>query len=406
MPTLPATSAKSFNGISRRTPKTAVGRLPLDWRRARRICYNCSWVMTVLKVQILRGAEAFQSIEKDWRGLEERAGATVFQSWDWCDCWLSLYGRGSLPIIIRADSENRAVGLAPLVRQRSWLGLPLRRVAFIGTGPGDYGGFLTSPGGLESEQALAEALGLLEFDLLDLHQLEESTASRVRDALKADFNVSLIEQEPVFTVDLPGDFDSYLSSLSKKFRSNTIYAKRRLNRDFTLTHKRYLTESEIAAGMDLFFQLHQQRWLAKRLPGLFLGGRNRRFHHSLAARLAARDRLVLSIVSLNGRPAAAFYGFNYAQTYSYYLGGFDPALAKFSVSSVLILELLEKAISDGAAAFDFLRGREAYKQRWGAKEKPLFRLVAWPSTARGRLGGRMARRHNNMVQRARAKLHS
>lgn len=344
-------------------------------------------------------------MEEEWRRLEDQAEATLFQSWDWCDCWLDHYARGRQPLILKAVSEGRTMAVAPLLRQRSWFGLPLTRLAFIGTGPSDYGGFLALDESVDSGRALASALADQKFDLVDLHQVPESLVSSFGDLLRDRFNVLALAQEPTLTVALPAGIDAYLSTLSKKFRTNTVYADRRLRRDFKYEQKIYKDANELSAGMDTFFRLHQQRWLAKRLPGLFLGGSNRRFHLALAGRLASRGRLVLSAAFLDGKPAAAFYGFKFGADYSYYLGGFDPALAKYSVSTVLIFNLIKDALAGNAKAFDFLRGQEAYKLRWGAKETPLYRLLVFPFTARGRLAAGLAVRHNRIVQRARVKLH-
>ncbi|MDP1809042.1 MAG: GNAT family N-acetyltransferase [Actinomycetota bacterium] len=344
-------------------------------------------------------------MEDEWRRLEGQAEATLFQSWDWCDCWLSHYGHGGQPLILKVVSEDKTLAIAPLLRQRSWFGLPLRRVTFIGTGPSDYGGLLALGPDDAGSPAVAAALADVKFDLVDLHQLPESPASRLGEALKDRFNVLVLPQEPTLAVELPIDLDAYLSTLSKKFRTNTVYADRRLRRDFKFEQKTYKEADELFAGMDIFFRLHQQRWLAKRLPGLFVGGRNRRFHQALAGRLAFGDRLVLSVAFLDGEPAAAFYGFKFGKSYSYYLGGFDPKLAKYSASTVLIFNLIKDALAEQAKDFDFLRGQETYKLRWGAGEKPLFRLLVFPSTPRGRLAAGLAVRQNQIVQRARAGLH-
>jgi CelD/BcsL family acetyltransferase involved in cellulose biosynthesis len=39
---------------------------------------------------------------------------------------------------------------------------------------------------------------------------------------------------------------------------------------------------------------------------------------------------------------------------------------------VLVGCAIEAAAEEGAREFDFLRGREAYKYRWGARDRPTF----------------------------------
>ncbi len=56
----------------------------------------------------------------------------------------------------------------------------------------------------------------------------------------------------------------------------------------------------------------------------------------------------------------------------YYLGGFDPDYAALSPGALLVGHAIEAAVREGAVAFDFLRGREAYKRRWGARDTPTY----------------------------------
>ena|SRR5438105_11909593 len=56
-----------------------------------------------------------------------------------------------------------------------------------------------------------------------------------------------------------------------------------------------------------------------------------------------------------------------------YLSGFDPALARFSLGTLLVGHAIEEAVREGAEEFDFLRGQEDYKYRWGAKDRLVYR---------------------------------
>ncbi len=355
-------------------------------------------------MQTFKGHSTFKTLEGPWRQLEERGGGTFFQTWDWCDAWLAHYGKSVEPFIITSGQDENISAIAPMVKSKSWLGLPVRRLMFIGTGPSDYGGFLLERDDKQAADLMA-AMGAADVDLIDLHQIDEPTVTLVKKAQTEKFSILVLEQEPTLFVELPATFEEYMSLLSKKFRKNTVYADRRLRRDFSYEERHYKKKDEIREGMDLFFQLHQDRWRKKRLPGLFYGHRNREFHADLTSRFDSKDRLILSVSNINGEPAAAFYGFQHGKSYTYYLGGFDPNLSKYSVSSVLIYNLIKEASSKGMEVFDFLRGREPYKLRWGAQEKPLYRVLIYRSNWRGLMGVKLAKIQNQIVQRARARLH-
>jgi CelD/BcsL family acetyltransferase involved in cellulose biosynthesis len=67
--------------------------------------------------------------------------------------------------------------------------------------------------------------------------------------------------------------------------------------------------------------------------------------------------------------AMAAHGRAYA-----YLSGLDPAWARFSPGSVLLLQLVEDAVAEGLLELDLLRGREPYKYRLGAEDRFNWRL--------------------------------
>lgn len=59
-------------------------------------------------------------------------------------------------------------------------------------------------------------------------------------------------------------------------------------------------------------------------------------------------------------------GFWWQGTFSAYQKGWEPSYAPFSIGSLLISEAIERAADAGAHTFDFLRGTEDYKYRFGA----------------------------------------
>jgi len=72
----------------------------------------------------------------------------------------------------------------------------------------------------------------------------------------------------------------------------------------------------------------------------------------------------------------------WCQRASYYLSGLDPAFQRLSPGTVMIGHAIEEAVRAGASGFDFLRGKEAYKYKWGAKDRPTYRCVLRPTQSR------------------------
>jgi len=70
---------------------------------------------------------------------------------------------------------------------------------------------------------------------------------------------------------------------------------------------------------------------------------------------------------------AAFYGFRQGDRTYYYLSGFDPDFRQYSPGALLVAHAITEAIRERAKEFDFLRGREDYKYRWGAVDQIIYR---------------------------------
>ena len=60
----------------------------------------------------------------------------------------------------------------------------------------------------------------------------------------------------------------------------------------------------------------------------------------------------------------------------YYLGGFDQEYHKWSPGMLATRAAISHAVGvDRSHTFDFLRGNEPYKYRWGAVDRPNMRLL-------------------------------
>jgi CelD/BcsL family acetyltransferase involved in cellulose biosynthesis len=119
------------------------------------------------------------------------------------------------------------------------------------------------------------------------------------------------------------------------------------------------------------------------MPGLFFSAKNRQFHLKLAKKLLAEKRLLLAELTADQTPIASLYGFKFKETVYYYLGGFDPNWSKHSPLSLLLIAVIKQSIEQGYKSFDFLRGREPYKEKWGATAKPMLRLIVYRPSVKG-----------------------
>jgi CelD/BcsL family acetyltransferase involved in cellulose biosynthesis len=85
--------------------------------------------------------------------------------------------------------------------------------------------------------------------------------------------------------------------------------------------------------------------------------------------------LQLSFLKVNEIQAAAYLCFDDADRIRVYNSGFSPGFGYFSPGWVLLGYLIQHAIKTGKSYFDFMRGDEEYKYRFGAEDSFVMKAV-------------------------------
>jgi CelD/BcsL family acetyltransferase involved in cellulose biosynthesis len=313
----------------------------------------------------------FLAIRGQWNeAVQKSADNNIFLTWEWISTWWRHFG-GHHQFVVVAVMDNGAIGAAaPLMLTRyPFPGLRLSKAGLIGSyiegAVTDYHCFLLTRERSEHLKAIVDYLAprvyRFEFDGIP----ESSKTANVLRAVQArEPMFEEEEEEECQHVSLPETWDKYLSALHKNFRGNLLRVERNLRRDYQVEFRRCEGIGDIDREMQTFFDLHQQRLSAREESGVFSDRRVREFHLDLASVLASRGWLNLTFLMLDGECAAASYGFEYAGRLYWYLSGFASQYAKYSVGSVMIMQLLRNAIDQGLSEFDFLTGDEAYKRNW------------------------------------------
>jgi hypothetical protein len=119
-------------------------------------------------------------------------------------------------------------------------------------------------------------------------------------------------------------------------------------------------------------------------------------HRRLAASAGAGRGPAAVVARREDQIAGVLYGFLWRHTFAAYQSGWDRSYARHGLGNVLILHALEFAAGQGVTTFDFLRGTEPYKYRFGARDRwdrtwlvprgPAGALLVARARARGRRG--------------------
>lgn len=173
-------------------------------------------------------------------------------------------------------------------------------------------------------------------------------------------------------IPLPATFDDYLNELDSKQRREVNRKLRRAAGADVAIHI-VGPEDDIEQEVDAFLDLLQKSTFEKR--DWLNDGRRALFHQSAQA-AAAAGTLQLMFAEVDGQKAAALFNFDYKNRTWVYNSGLDPAaFGSLSLGVVLTAKAIEHAIENGRSHFDFLRGNETYKYRFGAKDAEIYKLT-------------------------------
>lgn len=320
---------------------------------------------------------------EDWQCIVSASdSATIFQSREWIETYWKHFGTGRKFRAIAFSEGEKVVGLAVCFLPGALS--PLQPLRFVGDGVSDYLDFIAEPG---KESIVSDAFSTFikgnsypygrKWDGADFAQIRPVGLSQ---NLK---NAIVLEGETCPFLPLPSDVPSFRRGLPRKLRQNLGYYQRALTKLGELEF-RIANANTLERDMYAFFSLHQHRWRRRGMPGAFASKTIRAFHMEAAQELLHRRWLRLHTLSLDGEIKAALYCFQKGTTCYYYLSGFAEDLSRYSVGTVMTARAIEHAIEfDSAKEFDFLRGNEGYKYRWGAQDRYNTRLIIPPSGVKG-----------------------
>lgn len=328
-----------------------------------------------MKTELILGKEVFTLLEAEWDTLVQQGMTnTPFQllayqkSW-----WHHLHpADGRLHTIVVRHDNGRLAGIAPLYLIDGVL-------YFNGcVEETDYLDLIVAKNEAEAVwTAVFDCLCSNEFPAwhaLDLCNIPEASPSRHLLAQTAEargFSFAEAAHEVCPVIELDGSFADYLEGIDSKQRREI---KRKLRRADGAKAQMRLVNSEdnLAAEVEDFLTLLQSSTFEKRD---WLNDGRRALFHDTAKAAMANGTLQLIFMEVDGRKAAALFNFDYNDKIWVYNSGLDPAkFGNLSLGVVITAKAIEYAAENGRREFDFLRGNETYKYRFGAQDTTIYRI--------------------------------
>lgn len=327
-----------------------------------------------MEIVCWRDERAFEVLHSAWEELHARSHtATIFNSVTFARLWWHHFGTPGALQLWAVWHEGALVGIAPLYETTSASGEPVLR--FLGgLDVSDYLDVVTEPG---QEAAVVAALLAGWADApcccpIELHSLRHASPTReafLRLAPDVRFAASETWEEVCPVITLPSSWDAYLGQLDSKQRRELRRKLRKAGQEALISWYR-VPAAALEEEMAHFFALHARSGADK---AAFMTPAMRAFFSDLANAFAARGWLDLCFLLVDGQPAATYMAFLFRNEVLLYNSGFDgEASDALSPGWLLLCYHIEQAIAEGRVRYDFLRGDEEYKYRFGARSEPLY----------------------------------
>lgn len=346
-----------------------------------------------LGMEYIDQTKAFFALRDDWAVLHAACPArTPFNSWEWLFSWWQAYGYGKQLRLLVCRSRGELVAVAPLyvATEKTAVGTAVRVLRMLGDGSADsdYLGFLLHPG--FGGSAMAQICDLVArddcWDAATLRELPESSLLPEGFGRTAEKHglLSRLEHGRCGAVDLPKTFDEFLKARQPRFRTKLRSLLKRLE-ESGLAFETAVAPNQIRARLRSLYALHQARWQAAGVTGVFTEKAKRLFYAHFVPRFARRGWLRLYSLRDGDTYLAHQLCFG-AEGITYLLQeGFDVSSASESYGQMLRAAVMRHLIENGEVRYDFLGGFSRHKQDWGAAEAKTVHLTLARPCWRGKL---------------------
>jgi CelD/BcsL family acetyltransferase involved in cellulose biosynthesis len=348
---------------------------------------------------VYRAASAFEALKMDWNALVERGICRApFLRAEYQQAWWRHKGGGEWPqaelLLLAAREGPELAGLAPLFSAHNRDGR--RALLFVGSIEiSDYLDAVVTRAQAERfwNGALERltAADIPEWEVLDLYNIPATSPTRAalgRAAAQRGWHAAETRLEPVPEITLPRDWDTYLATLVEKKERQEIRRKirRAEGNDPPVTWRIVTTAPNILEEAEAFLSMmslseDKARFLTPAMRAQFLETIRAANEHGW---------LHLSFLEVGAEKAAAYLSFDYGNRLYVYNSAIDPRFNALSTGWVLLGYLLKWAIEQGRATFDFMRGGEDYKFRFGGVARQIYRVQVSRTLSAEALGGAAA----------------
>lgn len=332
----------------------------------------------------IRSVSEMEALSGEWNSLLDKSASHVpFLRNDYLTSWFRNLGggewdSGELFTVTASGDDHSLVGIAPMFFTRNLDGKP----ALMLLGSIEISDYLDVIASKDDLEPFID--GLLDFlergdvpgwELLDWYNLLDSSPTlpaleKAANRRGCKYQLQPLQHCPF--IPLPNDWETYLGGIDKKQRHEIRRKLRRADASEAPVNW-YIVEDENSLDdeIDTLFALMETDPEKKQ----FLTPKMRLQMREIIHNAFRNGWLQLAVTTVDGKKAAAYLNFDYENRIWVYNSGFDPEYRDLSLGWVLLSYLIQWSIEHGREEFDFMRGDELYKYRFGGIDRRVVRAT-------------------------------
>ncbi|MFH2103946.1 MAG: GNAT family N-acetyltransferase [Chloroflexota bacterium] len=338
-----------------------------------------------MNYNLINSLDEFDALTEEWNRLLSKSTADIpFLRHEYLRAWWELRGGGEWPdselALVTARRDGHLAGIAPLFYTPKHDGLP----ALMLLGSIEISDYLDVIAPAEDLPAflpglldfLVNTTEIPEWRALDWYNLPESSPTvqlLADESRRRDWQFEQVQLKHTPTVPLPGDFEAYLAGIDKKQRHEIRRKIRRAEGSGRAVRWYIVTdESRLDTEIEAFLGLMSQDPAKQEFLTQTMCSQMRALMHAAFR----AGWLQLAFLEVDGEKAAGYLNFDYGNHIWVYNSGLDRRFMDVSPGWVLLGYLLQWANENQRSEFDFMRGNEEYKYRFGAVDRFIVRARA------------------------------
>ncbi|GFO66555.1 hypothetical protein GMLC_01340 [Geomonas limicola] len=330
----------------------------------------------------------FCSAQTQWEEFTGRLFPENYsKTFPWLAAWWESYlDQGEATVYLQRDSQGRIAAAAPFFsRWEHFGGLPVRLLHLVGHGIGTDD-LLVGPDADRFLPALVGSLCEESWHVARFHRVRNAgQLAQLLEAVRAVGCRYTLQESLDYLVELPGDYQQYLGSRSRKFRRNLNQAENRLNRlgnvEFLVLDPYRDAERVIDAGL----RIARGSWQYRQGLSHFNERQRGTLYESLSARGRGAGGEDFNLLLVDGNPVAYLLGCRRQRTYYAVDTAFHEDFRSVSAGRILFNKIVERLILQGEVDLLDFEGAGEYKDDYANATLTIQSVLVYRPSAYGRL---------------------